>query len=98
MVKKNSLAITRIISKYYYRLLVQEKTFYNNERPHQSMGNRTPEEVYYGLNEKVKRNYLAVGRDLISSSVPITIDMLSQEAVRAAPLGQTQEIIHLQNH
>ncbi len=69
--------------------------FYNNERPHQSLGNRTPEEFYYGLNEKVNRNYLAGGRDLISSSVPITDAVLSQEAVQAAPPGQTQEIIHL---
>jgi putative transposase len=51
--------------------------FYNNERPHQSLGNRTPEEVYYGLNEKVNHNYLAVGRDLISSPVPITNTVLS---------------------
>ena len=69
--------------------------FYNNERPHQSLGNRTPEEIYYGLNEKVNRNYLAAGRGLISSPVPITNAVLSQEAVQGAPSGQTQEIIHL---
>jgi putative transposase len=69
--------------------------FYNNERPHQSLGNRTPEEVYYGLNEKVNHNYLAVGRDLISSPVPSTNAVLSQESVHGAPSGQTQEIIHL---
>jgi putative transposase len=69
--------------------------FYNNERPHQSLGNRTPEEFYYGLNEKVNRNYLAGGMDLISSPVPITSAVLSKEAVQAAPSRQTQEIIHL---
>ena len=69
--------------------------FYNNERPHQSLGNRTPEEIYYGLNEKVNRNYLAAGRGLISSPVPITNAVLSQESVQGAPSGQTQEIIHL---
>jgi len=69
--------------------------FYNNERPHQSMGYRTPEEVYYGRNEKVNHNYLVGGRCLISSSVPITNSVLSQEAVQGAPPGQTQEFIHL---
>jgi len=69
--------------------------FYNSERPHQSLGNRTPEEMYYGLNEKVNHNYLVAGRGLISSPVPITNAVLSQEAVQGAPSGQTQEIIHL---
>jgi len=36
--------------------------FYNTERPHQSLKNMTPEEVYYGLDEKVNRTILqAVG-------------------------------------
>ena len=52
--------------------------FYNNERPHQSLKNRTPEKVYYGLDEKVNRNYLEVGRGLISSPVPVTGAVLSQ--------------------
>jgi len=69
--------------------------FYNNERPHQSLKNMTPEEVYYGLDEKVNRNYLEAGRGLISSHVPITNAVLSQESVQGAPPGQTQEIIHL---
>jgi len=69
--------------------------FYNNERPHQSLKNRTPGEVYYGLGEKVNRNYLAGGRGLISSPVTIDNAVLSQEAVQGAPAGQTQEIIHL---
>jgi len=78
--------------------LVQYFDFYNNERPHQSLKNMTPEEVYYGLDEKVNRNYLAAGRDLISSPVPITNAVLSQKSVQGAPSGQTQEIIHLKNH
>ena len=69
--------------------------FYNNERPHQSLENRTPEEVYYDLDEKVNRNYLETGRGLMLSPVPITKAVLSQESVQGAPLGQTQEIIHL---
>ena len=69
--------------------------FYNNERPHQSLKNRTPGEVYYGLGEKVNRNYLAGGRGLISSPVTIANAVLLQEAVQGAPAGQTQEIIHL---
>lgn len=69
--------------------------FYNNERPHQSLENRTPGEVYYDCDEKVNRNYLAGGRYLISSPVPITNAVLSQEVVQGAPLGQTQEMIHL---
>lgn len=69
--------------------------FYNNERPHQSLGNRTPEEVYYGLNEKVNHNYLETGNGLMSSPVPITGSVLLQKVVQGAPSGQTQEIIHL---
>lgn len=69
--------------------------FYNTERPHQSLEYKTPEEVYYRLNGKVNLNYLAAGRDLISSPVPITNAVLSQEAVHGAPSGHTQEIIHL---
>ena len=58
-------------------------------------GNRTPKEVYYRLNGKVNHNYLAAGRELISSPVPITNAVLSQEVVQGAPSGHTQEIIHL---
>ena len=61
--------------------------FYNNERPHQSLGNRTPEEVYYGLNEKVNRNYLETGNDMMSNPVPITNAVLSQESVQGGPCG-----------
>lgn len=69
--------------------------FYNTERPHQSLGNMTPSEVYYGLTKKVKRTYLEVGRDLIPSPVLTTTAVLLQEAMQGAPSGQTQEIIHL---
>ncbi|MBA7583129.1 hypothetical protein ES708_25069 [subsurface metagenome] len=71
--------------------------FYNNDRPHQSLGYKTPSEIYYGLDEKVNCNYLEAGRGLISSSVPITNSVLSQEAVQGAPAGHTEEIIHLKS-
>ena len=67
--------------------------FYNNDRPHQSLGYKTPSEVYYG--EKEKHTVLKGGRRLIRGPVPITDSVLSQEAMQAAPPGQTQEIIHL---
>ena len=69
--------------------------FYNTEQPHQSLKNMTPEEVYYGLDEKVNRNYLEGGSGLMPSPVQITNAVLSQEAMHGAPLGHTQEIIHL---
>jgi len=67
--------------------------FYNNDRPHQSLGYKTPSEVYYG--EMAKHTSLTGGRGLISSSVPINDSVLSQESVQGAPAGHTQEIIHL---
>ena len=67
--------------------------FYNNDRPHQSLGYKTPSEVYYG--EKEKHTDLTGGRSLISSPIPMTTPVLSQEAVQGAPSGHTQEIIHL---
>ena len=72
--------------------------FYNTERPHQSPENRTPEEIYYDLYEKVNRNYLETGNDMMSNPVPITNAVLSQEVVQGASSGQTQEIYTLKNH
>ena len=69
--------------------------FYNNKRPHQSLENRTPSEIYYGHYEKVSHNYLEGGRGLMSSPVQITNAVLSQEAMHGDPSGHTQEIIHL---
>ncbi len=67
--------------------------FYNNERPHQSLGYKTPSEVYYG--EKEKKTDLTEGRGLIPTPVPIAKPVLSQKALQGAPAGHTQEIIHL---
>lgn len=67
--------------------------FYNNERPHQSLGYKTPSEVYYG--DKGKHTGLTGVRGLISGSVPITNSVLLQEAVQGDPSGHTLEIIHL---
>ena len=73
--------------------LRQYFNFYNNDRPHQSLGYKTPSEVYYG--EKKTHTSLTGGRGLIPTPVPITNPVLSQETVQGAPTGHTQEIIHL---
>jgi putative transposase len=67
--------------------------FYNNVRPHQSLGYKTPSEIYYG--EKEKHAGLTGGRSLISSSAPITNSMLSHKYLQGAPSGQTQGELHL---
>jgi len=69
--------------------------FYNNERPHQSLENRTPSEVYSGHYEKVSRNYLEGGRGLMPSLGQITNAMLLQEALQGAPSEHTHEFLHL---
>lgn len=65
--------------------------FYNNERPHQSLGYKRPSEIYYAQNEKIDRNCFEGEKDLIPSSIPINSPVLSQEDVQ----GKTQGIIHL---
>jgi len=67
--------------------------FYNYERPHQSLGYKTPSEVYYGESEK--HTNLTGGRDLMSSSVQIINSVPSQKSLQGAPAEQTEEIIHL---
>jgi len=69
--------------------------FYNNERPHQSRGYRTPSEVYFAGKEKPKRTNLTGGIQLMSSSVQLTNALLSQEVMQGDPAGQSQKIIHL---
>ena len=67
--------------------------FYNHDRPHQSLGYKTPSEVYYG--NKEKNTGLTGGKNLIRGPAPITNSVLSQEAMQGAPSGQTQGEIHL---
>ena len=69
--------------------------FYNNDRPHQSLGYKTPSEVYYARENDINRNCFAGGKDLVLSPVPITGTVLLQESLQDAPSGQTREIIHL---
>ena len=69
--------------------------FYNNDRPHQSLRYRTPEDVYCAGDKKLNHTKLTGGNDLMSSPVQITNAVLSQEAMHGAPSGHTQEIIHL---
>ncbi len=52
--------------------------FYNNERIHQALGNRTPGEIYYDINERLNQTCLASQKYLISRSVPGTGSVLSQ--------------------
>ena len=69
--------------------------FYNNERPHQSLGYKTPSEVYFAGDKKLNRTKLMGGIQLMSSSLSVTNAMLSQETQQGAPAGLSQEIIHL---
>lgn len=69
--------------------------FYNNERPHQSLGNKTPSEVYFTGSKMSKHTDLTGGIQLMSRPLPVTEAVLSREAVQGAPPGHTQEILHL---
>lgn len=73
--------------------------FYNNERIHQALGYRTPREIYYNIDERLDQTCFESQKYLMSSIVPITSSVLSQESVHDAPSGQTQEILYtLKNH
>ncbi len=67
--------------------------FYNNERPHQSLGYKTPSEVYYagGINHTC----FAGGKHLIRSSVQDTNAVLSHKSLQDAPAEQTHGDLHL---
>ena len=67
--------------------------FYNNERPHQSLGYKTPSEVYYagGINHTC----FAGGKHLIRSSVQDTNTVLSHKSLQGAPAEQTHGDLHL---
>ena len=69
--------------------------FYNNDRPHQSQKYRTPSEVNYAGDEKLNHPKLTGRIQLMSSPLPITGAMLSQEAVQGDPSGYKKDIIHL---
>jgi putative transposase len=65
--------------------------FYNNDRPHQTLGYRTPAEAYFGGN----RNSLTGGIYLMRSMVEDSNAVLSQESLQGAPTGQTMGGSHL---
>jgi len=69
--------------------------FYNNERIHQALDNRTPEEIYYNIDKRLNHTCFASQIHLMSRFVPTISSVLSQESLQCAPSGQTQEIIHL---
>ena len=71
--------------------------FYNNERIHQSLGYRTPREIYYDIDERLNPTCFASQKHLMSRIVPSLSSVLSQDSVQCAPSGHKQEIIHLKN-
>jgi putative transposase len=75
--------------------LKQYFDFYNNERPHQSLGYKTPVEVYQAWKHDGNQHCFAGGKDLIQSFVPVISDVLSQESVHCAPLERTHGDSHL---
>jgi len=62
--------------------------FYNTERPHQSLGYKTPEEIYYGSNQQCFEG----GKELMPSSVPIINNVLLHEPVQGAPSEHIYEV------
>ena len=65
--------------------------FYNIERPHQSLGYKTPEEIYYGRNHHCFEG----GKELMQSSVPFIGNVLLHKSVQDAPSEQIYEVLHL---
>jgi putative transposase len=65
--------------------------FYNTGRPHQTLGYRTPAEVYLG----VTPNSLAAGNCLMKRMVENSNTVLSQESLQGAPAGQIEGGSHL---
>ncbi len=65
--------------------------FYNTGRPHQTLGYRTPAEVYLG----VTPNSLAAGNCLMKRMVENSTAVLSQESLQGAPAGQIEGGSHL---
>jgi len=69
--------------------------FYNNERPHQSLGYKTPSEVYYARGNDINRNCFESGKPLIQSPVQNINDLLLHEYREGAPLERIQGELHL---
>jgi len=69
--------------------------FYNNERPHQSLGYKTPSEVYYAQKNDIYRNCFEGGNNLIQRYVQGIGDVLSPESVQDAPSERRYADSHL---
>jgi len=69
--------------------------FYNNERPHQSLGYKAPSEVYYVQGNDINRNCFEGEKNLIQSPAPITGAVLLQEALQDAPAERREGELHL---
>jgi len=59
--------------------------FYNNQRPHQSLGYKTPSEIYFGVNMQRTLHSFAGGNALIRDSMEVTEAVLSLESREGAP-------------
>ena len=66
-------------------------SFYNNDRPHQSLGYRTPKEIYFCANNQSFEG----GKGLIASPVKITNYEVLPEILCHAPSEQNILILHL---
>jgi len=62
--------------------------FYNHERIHQALDNKTPGEIYYVSDKRLNQTCFASQKRLMSRPVPTTYPVLSQKSVQCAPSGQ----------
>ena len=69
--------------------------FYNNERPHQSLGYKTPTDVYYARENDINRNCFVGEKPLIHSPVLVINDVLSRESLQDAPAERREGELHL---
>ena len=71
--------------------------FYNRERPHQSLGYKTPAEIYYAGTEQRNLTCLQARKDLMQSSVGNNNNVLSYKSLHVAPQEQSHGGVHLKN-
>ena len=69
--------------------------FYNNERPHQSLGYKTPSEVYHAGENDRNQTCSAGGNNLIQSPVQSRNDVLSRKSLQGAPAERRYGELHL---
>lgn len=71
--------------------------FYNNERPHQSLGYKTPSEVYYARSNDSNRNCFEGEKPLIQMSGQNGNDVPLPKSLQDAPAERIQERLHLKH-